>query len=662
MHKFSTQPLPRTSITWLLVAQALVIAPLTLYLPFWATLLWLFCAAWRIQIYRSKLKYPKGLLKVGLMLACATAIFFSRGTLIGVDAGVALLISAFTLKLIEVRNNRDALVVIFLGFFCLLTNYLFDSGILSAVFSLVSFSALLAALIGLQQTPNSMKPMATWRMAWSLMLQAVPLMLVLFLFFPRLSPLWALPAPSDQARTGLAESMTPGDVAKLSQSADLVFRAGFIGKTPEHKELYWRALTFSHFDGQTWSAGSTYAGMAGRELKWGKQGEALEYKIIMEPSNKHWLYALDTATSKAAEITQQSDFSLQRISPVTNLYGYTVQSWPEASREGNLSERKKQRYLQLPVTGNIQSRKFAHNLLEKSDSADIFAEKMLSYFNQQPYYYTLTPPTLGENSVDEFMFSSRQGFCAHYAGAAVFMFRSAGIPARMVVGYQGGEFNQEKNFVQVRQLDAHAWVEYWQPEIGWKTIDPTFAVAPERIELGLEAALSGQEGYLAESPFSPLHYSNIAWVNKLRGFWDNLNYQWQVKVLNFQSDEQESWFSDIFGSWSWQTIALILFGTITIILLLVTLFMFKPWVHKYTPLQKLQNNLDTFLLKKNLPRKNNEGLHTYLDRIESQLTVEQKILLLEFLNQWDSCLYRKISPNLKSLHLSLKKLRQGWHK
>ncbi|MFT0211040.1 DUF3488 and transglutaminase-like domain-containing protein [Pseudomonas sp. F1_0610] len=662
MNSFSAQPLPRTSITWLLVAQALVIVPLTFYLPFWATLLWLFCAGWRIQIYRSKLKYPKSLMKISLMLACAAAIFFSRGTLIGVDAGVALLISAFTLKLIEVRTNRDALVVIFLGFFCLLTHYLFDAGILPALFSLISFSALLATLIGLQQTPNSIKPMATWRMAWTLILQAVPLMLVLFLFFPRLSPLWALPAPSDQARTGLSESMTPGDVAKLSQSADLVFRVSFTGKAPEHKDLYWRALTFSHFDGQTWSAGNTYAGMAGRELKWQRRGQALDYQVIMEPNNKHWLYALDTATSSAPGITQQSDFSLQRLSPVTSLYGYKVQSWPAALRQGNLSERQQQRYLQLPATGNIESREFARNLLENAGSTDAFAEKMLAYFNQQPYYYTLTPPTLGENSVDEFMFSSRQGFCAHYAGAAVFMFRAAGIPARMVVGYQGGEFNQEKNFVQVRQLDAHAWVEYWQADVGWTTIDPTFAVAPERIELGLEAALSGQEGYLAESPFSPLNYSKYAWVNKLRGFWDNLNYQWQIKVLNFQSDEQESWFSALFGNWSWQSIALFLVSSISIIILVVMLLMFKPWVHKYTPLQRLQNNLDKFLLKKNLPRHETEGLHSYFERIEPQLTVEQKVILLEFIRNWDACLYRKSLVNIKVLRVSLAKLRRSWHK
>lgn len=650
--------LPRISITWLLIAQLLVIAPLVIYLPFWATILWLFCAGWRIQIYRSKLKYPNAGLKILLMVGSAAAIYFSRGSLIGVDAGVALLICAFTLKLIELRTYRDALVLIFLGFFCILTSYLFDSGLLSALYSLVPFSALLAALIGLQQTRTAAKPAHTWRIAWSLMLQAVPLMLVLFLLFPRVGPLWSLPAPSDQAKTGLSDRMTPGDVANLSQSADLVFRASFTGEIPARDKLYWRALTFNYFDGQTWSSSPEPNDM--RAPEWKSQDKALDYQVIMQPSNRTWLYALDTATSSDEYISQRQDFRLQRGVPVTQLLGYKVRSWPHALRQTSLSHRQQRYNLQLPSTSNPRARQFAQKLQAQTKNTDELVQTLLRHFNQQPYYYTLTPPTLGDDSVDQFMFDTRSGFCAHYAGATVFILRSAGIPARMVVGYQGGEYNQEANFVQVRQFDAHAWVEYWQEGSGWQVIDPTFQVAPDRIELGLEAALAGQDGYLANSPFSPLNYSNIAWINSMRILWDQVNFQWQSKILNFQRDQQEDWFANLFGQWSWQQILLTLVFAVLFLLAAIGLLLLKPWQRKYTPLQQAQRKLDKFLAKQKLARFNYEGLHAYTQRVTAQLTQNQQQALAEYIPVWDSALYQQSNSQLAPLKAALKQLKAKW--
>src|SRR3990167_2373705 len=263
--------IPLISLTWLLVAQVLVILPHLGHLPLWIVALWLGCAGWRIQIFRMRAGYPNAWAKAGLMLAAVLGVLMSRGSLIGLDAGVVLLIAAFVLKLVEMRTRRDALVLI----------------------SLLPVTALLAAMIGLQQSSLATQPWPTLRLAGGLLLQALPLMLLLFVFFPRLGPLWALPVPSDKSTSGLADSMTPADIAELSRSPELAFRASFAGPTPDRSELYWRALTLEHFDGRRWSQ-SNFTQQAAAP-SWSKRGEVLRYSVVMQPSSQRWLFALDVA-------------------------------------------------------------------------------------------------------------------------------------------------------------------------------------------------------------------------------------------------------------------------------------------------------------------------------------------------------------------------------
>jgi hypothetical protein len=267
------QPIPRIALSWLLVAQALVILPHLAHLPAWIILLWLACAAWRIQIYRMRMGYPTRLAKAGLMLLAGGAVFASRGGLIGLDAGVVLLVAAFILKLVEMRSRRDALILIFLGFFVVLTGYLFADSVLSALYSLLPVTVLLAALIGLQQSGLAQQPWPTLRLAGGMLLQALPLMLLLFVLFPRLGPLWALPLPNDKGITGLADSMSPADVAELSRSDALAFRVSFEGPVPPRNQLYWRALTLERFDGRRWSQSPETE----QAPRWLKRGPALHY-------------------------------------------------------------------------------------------------------------------------------------------------------------------------------------------------------------------------------------------------------------------------------------------------------------------------------------------------------------------------------------------------
>ena len=648
--------IPRVSLLWLLIGQVLVIVPHLLHVPLWLTALWLGCAGWRIQVFRMRAHFPNTWLKAGLMLGSAFGVYLSRGSLIGLDAAVALLITAFILKLVEVRTRRDALVLIFLGLFAVVTSYLFNDSLVAALYSLLPVLALLAALLGLYQSSVAARPWSTLKLAASMLAQAVPLMLLLFVLFPRLEPLWSLPQPTDKAITGLSSSMSPGDIAELGQSSALAFRARFVGEIPAQSALYWRALTLPHFDGRSWSVSQR---VEGRSPQWQEQGEPLDYSIIMQPSTQPWLFSLDTGSSAQADIRVMSDFRLQRNTPVNRAYQYQARSWPQALRQPSLALKEQREFLQLPRSGNPQTREWAQQLRRQyADDTDV-VNALLRHFNQEPYHYTLKPPVLGSDSVDEFLFSSRRGFCAHYAGAMVFALRAAGIPARVVAGYQGGETNQAGQFVQVRQFDAHAWVEYWQAEQGWQTVDPTFQVAPERIERGLQEALQDEADIFQGDVFSPLRYQHIAWLNQLRMSWESLNYSWQSNILGYQRDSQQAWLKQWFGELNWQAIGLVLVLGLILMVAVLVLWMFKPWQQQRDPVQRIVQQFQRAMQRRGLQRDMGEGLRSFEQRIAADLSPAQQLAVRHFVEIYEQQHYAEQALDLGALRQALLQVKKA---
>ncbi|MEK1905522.1 MAG: DUF3488 and transglutaminase-like domain-containing protein [Pseudomonas sp.] len=649
------QPIPRIGLIWLLVAQVLVILPLLLHLPPWIILLWLACAGWRMQIFRMRARYPTSLERIGLIVATGAAVVLSRGSLIGLDGGALLLVAAFCLKLLEMRSRRDALLEIFLGFFVVVIGYLFDDSLLAAAYSLLPVVALLAALIGLQQSALAVQPRATIKLAASLLLQALPLMLVLFVFFPRLAPLWSLPTP-DKAFSGLSDSMAPADIAELSQSDALAFRASFEGAIPPRPQLYWRALTLEQFDGRRWS--QSPGALHGAGAQWQKRGEPLSYSIVMQPSGQSWLFALDVGQTDLADVRQMSDFRLQRGDSVQQSLLYRVQSWPAAQREVQLPAAVAQRTLQLPAQGDPRSRAWAAELKREHPEPQALVNALLQHFNREPYGYTLRPPPVGRDSIDEFLFRTRKGFCAHYAGAMTFVLRAAGIPARVVAGYQGGEFNAAGRDVTVRQFDAHAWVEYWQAGQGWVAIDPTFQVAPERIEQGLEQALSGEDSFLANSPLSLLRYRDVAWLNQLRLAWDDVNYGWQRWVLGYQSAQQLQLLQRWFGSLDWTRLAIGLVGGGALLLGALALWLFKPWRRERDPQQRMLRGFERLLGRHGLRRDKAEGVRAFAGRAARALPA-QASAILAFASAFEAQRYAGQAGTAQELRLSLRQLRRS---
>lgn len=645
------KPIPRVSLNWLLIAQALVIVPFSLHVPVALIVLWLVCSFWRIQIFRMRVRMPGTWVKSGLLVGTAGGIFLARGSLVGLDAGAALLIAAFILKMLEMQTRRDALVLIFLGFFCVAVGYLFEDALLWGLFTLLPIATLLAALIGLQQSSLALRPAATLMLSAKLLLQAVPLMLLLFLFFPRLDPLWSLPQPSNRALTGLSDSMAPGDIAELSKSAALVFRASFDGPIPARNQQYWRALTLEQFDGRRWSQSSR--AQVPDAPDWRKEGEKISYSVVMEPTGKPWLMLLDMAQPDLNGARQMSDFRWQRRRPIEQSLLYTVNSWPDAVRETVLSEGARLQNLQLPAKNNPQAREWAADLHRRYPKADALVDSLLSYFTAQPFQYTLKPPVLGPNGIDDFLFSSRAGFCAHYAGAMTFVLRAAGIPARVVAGYQGGELNPDGHYISVRQLDAHAWVEYWQPGVGWRSVDPTAAVAPSRIEQGLEQALAPDEEFLADSPMSALRYRHMAWLNSIRMSWDNLNYGWQRWVLGYQGQQQ----LQVLGRWFSGVQAPVFAGGAVAILGLLALWLFKPWRRESDSQLRLFAAFERLLARQGLRRQPGEGAQAFALRA-AQRFPEHADAIEGFAMEFEAQRYAGETGSVGQLRRRLKYLRR----
>lgn len=612
-----SQPIPRNGLVWLLVAQVLVILPHLVHLPLWIIGLWLSCAAWRIQIFRMRARYPRVWAKALMMLGAALGVYFSRGGLVGLDAGVVLLIAAFILKLVEMRSRRDALVLVFLGFFAVVTSYLFNDSLLAGVYSLAPIIALLAAMIGLQQSTTATHPWPTLRLAGSLLLQAIPLMLVLFVLFPRLGPLWSLPQPKDRGVTGLSDSMSPGDIAELSRSSALAFRASFEGPIPERDLLYWRAVTFERFDGRRWS--QSYSSQVPQAPEWTPRGAPIAYSIVMQPSGRSWLYALDVAQIDAGGARLMADFHLKRPRAVDKPLLYQARSWTGALREPGAAGATLERALQLPGDGNPRAREWAQTLRREHQTAEATVQALLGHFNQQPYSYTLRPSPVGADIVDDFLFETLNGFCIHYAGAMTFVLRAAGIPARVVAGYQGGEINPAGNYLSVRQLDAHAWIEYWDGDKGWISVDPTFQVAPERIERGLEEALAGEQDLMEGALLGLRNYRDIGWLNELRFGWDSLNYGWQRWVLNYQGERQLEVLQGLFGKVDARKLGLLMVVIGALLIGLLAIILLKPWRRERDAQVRQFRHFERLLARHGVSRLAGEGARDFARRAAEQL-------------------------------------------
>ncbi|MFT6114382.1 MAG: transglutaminase-like putative cysteine protease, partial [Oleispira sp.] len=532
---------PRSALMWLILAISSVYLPLQTHLPLWTSLVFISVIVWRWMMHLGHWPFPNSAVKVVVVVLAITAVVVSAKGRFHLESATTFILVASLLKVLEIKNQRDGYIVIFISMFLLAVNFLFEQGLFTALYSLLAVWLLLSALVGLHQTLSSDQQLSQnfWRAGKTssqVLLLSLPTMLVLFLLFPRLEPLWTLNLQSSKAKTGLSDHMSPGDIADLSNSDELVFRVQFEGAVPTSDQWYWRGLVLDYYEEVNGKARWSMSGYLD-QVDWypkswlpddNSEG-VVDYRIIQEASDNKWLFGLRGVAAMEMGIGMTQDDRIVSQKKLLQRKEYAVRSklGMKIAPQG-LQSYVRQQNVQLPSLssdgqGNPETRALAQHIYSQYDNDAERMQKALQYYPQNNFSYTLKPGVMLENDIDKFLFEKRAGFCAHFSSSFVFLMRAMNIPARVVAGYQGGELNPESGHITVRQYDAHAWVEVWLEDQGWVSVDPTAQVAPERINQGLREALSGKEEFLSGNNFSLLKLSHLPWLNDLRFQLDQLN-------------------------------------------------------------------------------------------------------------------------------------------
>lgn len=535
--------LPHRTLLRLLVVLLLVIAPHLLRLPLWEGAAIVAIVAWRAVASSRQWALPPQALKLALATAAFVAVYLAFGRITGQNAGIALLVLMLALKLTEMRSRRDVMVVMFLMYFLLVTHFLFSQEIWTIAYLFVSAVAITAVLIDAHHPGEPLPPGRSLRMGGRMILHALPVMLLFFVLFPRIpGPLWGLPSDAGPTRSGLSDSMSPGDISKLMLSDEVAFRVRFQTPPPDRPYQYWRGPVFREFNGRTWS--HTPRDLTDRTPP---RLEALdptrvEYEITLEPMRSRWLFALDMPDPRQLppESRIERSGALVMDRPITQRRLVRGVSATRYRLDPELDDEERERDLRLPEGSNPRAAELAGQWRASGMDDGAIVNAALRMIHEEPFFYTLEPPRLGRHSADEFLFDTRRGFCEHYSSAFAVLMRSAGIPARVVTGYQGMEANAIGDYFVVRQSDAHAWNEVWLEGRGWVRVDPTSRVHPSRIE---QSTLEVIEGLSRRG-------EGLSEMQRLRYFledqWDSINARWNEWVLGY-GPEMQARFLELFG-------------------------------------------------------------------------------------------------------------------
>ena len=611
--KLSTQHLH-----WLLLTLAVVLATHALNLPIWVIAASAGLGVWRYLLDKKQWPMPKIWLLLPInILMCLGILFTFKGSF-GRDASLALLVVMTSLKLLETKTLRDYMLVIILAYFLVGNLFLFNQSIATFALSVPPLLLLTATLINISlNNQQSLKFLLT--LSCKLLLQAVPVMLILFVLFPRIpGPLWGIPQDAYSGMTGLGDSLQFGNISQLTKNSSIAFRVQFKGQIPAKNQLYWRGPVLWHQDGNQWLMPSQNIGLRTETLA--TQGAAINYTITLEPHNRLWLLLLDLPTQIPNDAQLTHDYSAVAASPVRTRIRYDATSFSSYKLNEVLNDREKTMSLQIHDNENPRTLLLAQSWqnmqpIDKVNSA-------LQRYRAQPFVYTLNPPILSKDPVDDFLFNTKRGFCEHYATSFVYLMRAAGVPARIVTGYQGGELNPNGNYLIVRQSDAHAWAEVWLENRGWVRVDPTAAVSPERIELGISEAISETDllPMMARPDFPLLRKAFLSW--------DSVNNGWNQWVLGYDDKTQLEFLNKLSGKnlslmdlVLWMTIAVITVMTITFLVLL------KTNQRKQSPAQQLYAQYLNKLKRANLQPHRHEGALDFGQRAALALPNQQAAIL-----------------------------------
>jgi transglutaminase-like putative cysteine protease len=651
-----TPPVDRRVLLSLMAAGGFAVAPHALELPIWVVAVFAAGAAWRYGIEVFQWYRPGRLVRFGLMALTLVAVFRQYHTLLGRDPGMALLITLIGLKFLELKTARDFVVSLFVFYLIILGSFLYGQSLWLGAWALLATSLSTAALVHLTQ-PTGLNLPQRLRLAGVMLAKAVPLMIIVYLLFPRISgTLWGLPADAHSGLTGMPDTLQPGSIRSLSESSEVAFRVDFDGAPPPARELYWRGLVFTEFDGRGWQR---VPPQKTEEAPFVPLGESVRYHVTLEPSNKPWMPALDLPAIRPRGARYQSDFTLEHREPIRERLNYTLTSYTRYNT-GALEPAERVRSLKLPVNTSPRAHALAREWQRENSGPQQVAQAALDYFRRENFVYTLSPPLLGDDPVDEFLFGTRRGFCEHYAAAFVALMRAAGIPSRVVVGYLGGELNTAGDYLIVRQSDAHAWAEIWLPERGWVRMDPTGAIAPERIELGLDAVRRLEQqgltlGSLSEEAVRRV--LELGWfefvARQARWYWDYTNLAWYRWVMDYGKERQEQFLTALgLDDISWGRLTGLLTAGVLLITLVYALLLLRP--KKSTdPAQAAYLRFCRKLARAGLARAPHEGARAFAGRAARKRT-DLADSISEITNLYEDLRYGRATTDRKKF-ISLKR-------
>jgi len=624
MRTETGNPIDKVSLCWLAAGIILAILPHGLRMPIWILPLTLALILWRLGAALREWPLPGGkyyslrLLQIFIMIGAGIGVYISFHTLVGREAGSALLVLLAGFKILETKHERDFYIATFLGFFVIVTNFFISETIATAFYMLFTLLVMFTALITFNDLNRLIPAQTRIKTAAVLILQALPVMLVLFLLFPRINgPLWGMPQDAYTGMMGIDDQMEPGSISRLLHTNNVAFRVEFEDAPPENSKLYWRGPVLWYNDGRKWS----------RERVIDTEtpplqitGSPVNYTITLEPTNQRWLFALEMPDQAFDDAYIANDYQLRTTNSVNKRIRYTLSSYPEYVL-GRNNTYELHRALQLPENFHPRTIALAQTWLSEGTGAENIINRALRMFNEQDFYYTLTPPLLNNDNVDEFLFDTRQGFCEHYASAFTVLMRATGIPARIINGYQGISYNPVGDYHIVYQRDAHAWVEVWLDERGWVRVDPTSAVAPERVQQGIQGAMPEA---IIEVPamFGQIKLSRDLWHN-LRNTWDAVNNQWNQWVISYGPDRQ-ALFLKKFGmkDINLQLLVLILVFIVATMFAVITIWLLRQHQPALDPARLLYDIFCRKLARIGIRRMPHEGPMDFAARV----TRNQKFL------------------------------------
>lgn len=596
-------------ISWVALSVLLVALPHIQRQPVWLSLVLLGFLGWRLWLVSGLRLRPPKLLLSAIIALSIVGILFHYGTLFGKTAGSAFLLVLVGAKLMEGEQRRDLMLVMSLCFFLIVTNFLFSQSIPTLALMLVSVVVMVMTLVKITTRQAPLANRQVLRLSLRLVAISLPFMLVMFILFPRIpGPLWNLPNDARSGRTGMSDTMSPGNIAQLIQSDALAFRVKFAGNIPARDQLYWRGLVLWNFDGRTWRRSKSPLNY---RLRLEVSGGYTQYTLTMEPTDQKWLFALDVPALAPDNTLVSGDFTLSARKPIDVLRQYAMASYTRYQIEKQLDPRERKAGLSMPPHSNPRTRMLGQQWRTTYREPEAIVAQALQYFHEQPFVYTLQPPaTPGFDPVDQFLFDTRRGFCEHYASSFTLLMRAAGIPARVVVGYQGGTLNPVNRVLSVSQSDAHAWAEVWLRHRGWVRVDPTAAIAPERIEKNLNQALADD----AYRPFY-MRMDKGLW-RELKFYWDAMDNRWNQWVIGYGPELQRQFLERLLQQRvNTSDMVLYLVLSVGLILVLVALFLFKPFASEKTdPMERYYRRFIHKLGRMGVEKRASEGPQDFCAR------------------------------------------------